>query len=215
MERKVLAAVRQYADSDAFLFTSYSMSSKKYSDKPSVLFCDWTAEYDLLHAHGRKIEELPSYDVRFMQRQKEVIEGADAVVCLFPGVTEHMRKVYPQARIHYIGNVVNSLEEPVVCGGDGSFGRECRDGGHLLLSGLPGNFRAAVPYAGFAGDNRVARCKSVVCVAGSSCDLSGRTAGSGRRPDPLIVRKARNHMKRMLQIFADSGNNFNFGPQYR
>lgn len=114
MERKVRAAVRKYADSDVFLFTSYSMSSKKYSDKPSVLFCDWTAEYDLLHAHGRKIEELPSYDVRFMQRQKEVIEGADAVVCLFPGVTEHMRKVYPQARIHYIGNVVNSLEEPVV-----------------------------------------------------------------------------------------------------
>ena len=79
---------------------------------------------------------------------------------------------------------------------------------------MPGGFGASVPHAGSRCFDRVACCQSAVCVVGGACDFPGRTAGSCGGPDPLIGRNSGKYMKRVLQIFAESGNNFNFGAQY-
>ncbi len=111
-ERKIRHAIRQYPDSNAFLFTTYNVSSKPFIDKPVMLFGDWTADYEARFFKGLKPSELPYHEKKFIKRQNRNIETADCVVCLFPGMAKDMQTVYKNRNIHYIGNVVNALYEP-------------------------------------------------------------------------------------------------------
>lgn len=109
---KIQKAVRKFANSDAFLFTSFSFSTKPFAEKPMVQFCDWTLEYDTTVFHGISPASLSADEQKLMERQRRCIEESDLVVSLFPGVASHMTKVYRNPEICYIGNVVNSLVEP-------------------------------------------------------------------------------------------------------
>ena len=112
MDRRIKKAVKKYPDSDAFLFTTYNLTARKYTDKTVILFSDWTADYDARCFKGVDPTTLPYHERLFIARQKRNIETADCVVSLFPGMASDMQRVYPTANIHYIGNVVNSLYEP-------------------------------------------------------------------------------------------------------
>lgn len=111
-ERRIRKAVRRYPESGAFLFTCYNFSTKKYSGKPLVLFSDWTADYDARFFKGTEPEKLPYHERKFIRRQRDCIESADSVVCLFPDMAADMQRVYRNPNIRYIGNVVNTLCEP-------------------------------------------------------------------------------------------------------
>ena len=60
------------------------------------------------------------------------------------------------------------------------------------------------------GIHCITRCKFAVCLVGFAGYFPGRSAGPECGPDPVNVRKFRIYMKRLLQFFANSGNNFTF-----
>ena len=109
---KINREVKRYSNSDLFLFTSFSFPDRKISDKPVVIFCDWTAEYDYRIIKGMDTGALPSFDKAFIDRQRLCFQIADYAVTLFPGVAEYLRAAYKNPDIRYIGNVVNSMAEP-------------------------------------------------------------------------------------------------------
>jgi len=105
IQRRIRKAVGQYPDSDAFIFLSFSHTSKGMSEVPAVLFCDWTVDYYFkyfLNRTPRWFERLP------VRRQDALIEEADLVISLFPGVADYLRGYYKNKNIVYLGNVVNS-----------------------------------------------------------------------------------------------------------
>ncbi len=111
MERRIRKALKQYPNADLCLFTTYNFTSADYSDKPVLLFNDWTADYDARHFKGIDPSMLPYHQRKFIQRQAHCIETATSVVSLFPGMVADMRNVYKNKNINYVGNVVNSLYE--------------------------------------------------------------------------------------------------------
>lgn len=110
--RKIKKGVRQYPNSDVFLFTTYNLTAKPYTDKPVVLFSDWTADYEARFFKGIDISSLPYHERKFIKMQNQNIEYADMVICLFPGMAKDMQNRYKNPNIYYIGNVINSLYKP-------------------------------------------------------------------------------------------------------
>jgi glycosyltransferase involved in cell wall biosynthesis len=117
VRRVVRRAERAHPKADAHLFISFSHSAHGLSDKPSVLFCDWTIDYHFTHFAQRQPALL---ERQAIERQDAVIEQADVVVVLFPGVAEHMRRRYANPNIHYLGNVINAVEQADVADVDGA-----------------------------------------------------------------------------------------------
>lgn len=100
-------AIRKYPSSDYYISTSFSFSPKEYTDRPCVLFCDWTYEYYINHFNHKKPDFLERPAVK---RQDMLIESADYVFSLFPDVTQYMQTYYRNPHIAYLGNVINSDE---------------------------------------------------------------------------------------------------------
>lgn len=111
IERRIRKALKQFPNADLCLFTTYNFSSSDFSDKPVLLFNDWTADYDARHFKGIDPATLPYHQRKFIKRQAHCIEAADTVVSLFPGMAADMARVYKNKNINYVGNVVNSLYE--------------------------------------------------------------------------------------------------------
>lgn len=105
IQRRIRKAVRQYPSSDAFIFLSFSHTSKGMSGAPVVLFCDWTVDYYFKYFLNRAPRW---FERRPVRRQDALIEGADLVISLFPGVTDYLKTYYENDNIVYLGNVVNS-----------------------------------------------------------------------------------------------------------
>lgn len=103
---KIKQAVKKYKNADAFIFTTFSLSSHNFSNKPSILFCDWTIKHHIKYYLDR---EPVSIELAPIQRQDAVIEKADFVFVLFPAMASRMLKKYTNKNIHYIGNVINNL----------------------------------------------------------------------------------------------------------
>lgn len=110
--RKIKKAVTRYPNSDAFISMTYNVSARHFTDKPVVLFSDWTTDYDARVFRGVSPSELSYHERKIIERQRRNIESADCVICLFPGIAADMQQVYKNPDIHYIGNVVNTLYEP-------------------------------------------------------------------------------------------------------
>ncbi len=105
MQRRIRKAVKRYASSDAFIFLSFSHTTQGMSGVPVVLFCDWTVDYYFKYFLNR---EPRWFERRPVRRQDALIEGADLVISLFPGVTDYLHTYYKNKNIVYLGNVVNS-----------------------------------------------------------------------------------------------------------
>lgn len=158
--RRIRRSVMLYPGADAFIFLSFSHSIprswRKWLDGrrsriPVVLFCDWTIDYYFRYFLGRKAYwiELPP-----IRRQDRLLEDADLVISLFPGVAAYMREHYQNRSIRYLGNVVNSeltAEREEVIGrkkvsGDLLFigGRKYRNGALCLVTAF-GELRKTMP----------------------------------------------------------------------
>lgn len=103
---KIKKALKDYPDADLSIFLTFSFSSVGLTDKPTILFCDWTYDHFFKYFVNRE----PDFIERAtLKRENQQIEGADMVFPLFPGVETYMREKYKNPRIYYLGNVVNSL----------------------------------------------------------------------------------------------------------
>lgn len=100
-------AILKYPASDCYISTSFSFSPKEYTDRPCILFCDWTYEYYINHFNHKKPDILERPAVK---RQDRLVESADHVFSLFPDVTQYMQAYYRNPHIAYLGNVINSDE---------------------------------------------------------------------------------------------------------
>ena len=105
IQKQLKEALAKYPQSDYYLSTSFSFSPKNYTDKPCILFCDWSYEYLITHFNQRQPDCLEKAAVR---RQDALIRKADYVFALFPDVAQHMQAYYKNTNIAYLGNVINS-----------------------------------------------------------------------------------------------------------
>lgn len=106
-EIKMKKAVKKYKNAQYFITTNFSYSPYKYTNKPILLFCDWTYEYYIRYFQNR----LPdSFENKEIKRQNRQIENSDYIITLFPQVCEYMKKHYNNPNIYYLGNVVNTID---------------------------------------------------------------------------------------------------------
>ena len=106
VKNRIKKALKQFPDSDANVFLTFSFSSAGLTSKPSIQFCDWTYDHYLKYFKNRKPDFLEKQCIR---REDLQIEGSDLVFSLFPGIAGDMRKRYKNPNIQYLGNVINSL----------------------------------------------------------------------------------------------------------
>jgi len=104
-KRKIKKAVNEFTNADLHVFLTFSFSSKPYTNKPVLLFGDWTYDHQLNYFAARKPY---GFEQRSVNRENTCIENADAVVVLFPKVAVYMQQKYSNKNIHYLGNVINS-----------------------------------------------------------------------------------------------------------
>lgn len=108
VQARIKRAVKQYPNSDAFIFLTLSFSAKHLTKKPVVLFSDWTYEHHIDYYQKRK----PFFsEQQFINRENKKIETADIVLPLFPVIAQHMKQRYRNKNIYYLGNVINSVYE--------------------------------------------------------------------------------------------------------
>jgi len=108
--RKIKKAVAANPNADLHVFLTFSFSSKPFTNKPVLLFGDWTYDHQLNYFAARKPY---GFEQRSVNRENTCIENADAVVVLFPKVAAYMQAKYKNKNIHYLGNVINSNAEEV------------------------------------------------------------------------------------------------------
>lgn len=103
--RKIKKAVHSYPQSDLCIFIGFDFYNK-FSNIPSLLFCDWTFKI-LIERSGRK----PYFFERsYCHREESVINAADYVVSLFPDCASRMKLECPKANIYsFDTNVINIL----------------------------------------------------------------------------------------------------------
>ncbi len=102
--------IKNYPESDAFIFLTFSFSSAGLTKKPTILFCDWTYDHYLKYF----LEKKPDFfEKQSIKREDSIINGSDMVFVLFPGVAEYMKYRYSNDNIFYLGNVVNSACHPM------------------------------------------------------------------------------------------------------
>ena len=105
---KIKRALRRFSESEANIFLTFSFSSIRLSERPLILFGDWTYDYHFSYFAERSPDIMERQSIH---REDANIEGADLVLPLFPRVAEHMKGRYKNKRIYYLGNVINSTQE--------------------------------------------------------------------------------------------------------
>lgn len=103
--RKMKRSVSQYSNSKFFLSTSFSFHPGRYTNRPVVMFCDWTYQYYLQHFLHRKPDFLEAQEIR---NQHELQASVDMMISLFPDVRDYIVKKENCDGAQYLGNVINS-----------------------------------------------------------------------------------------------------------
>ena len=98
-------AIKEFKDSQANIFLTFSFSSFGLTSQPTIQLCDWTYDYYFKYFLERHPDILEKTSIRREDRQ---IEGSDLVLTLYPGVAKYMNTIYKNNNIMYIGNVINS-----------------------------------------------------------------------------------------------------------
>lgn len=106
VNRRLRKATRMYPNAELNLFLSY-FTANKYSDKPSVLWCDWTDRV-CIERMGR---EPKTYEKWALAQEDKAVKGADVVYTMFPKCKEHMEGLYGREFRYLSRNVVNTVYE--------------------------------------------------------------------------------------------------------
>ena len=107
--RRIKKATKQYPNALFNLFLSFAFNNK-YSNRPNVLWCDWTDRIAI-----ERLNRVPRfYERASLRHEDNVIKKADKVYTMFPKCKEHMEELYGREIIYINRNVVNTVY-------DGSF----------------------------------------------------------------------------------------------
>lgn len=109
VRNQIKKAIHQYPDSDAFAFLTFSFSTAGLTQKPVIQLCDWTYDYYFKYFRNRKPD---FFEKQSIKREDSQIKGTDYVISLFPKVADYMKERYGAEKVHYLGNVINSLFNP-------------------------------------------------------------------------------------------------------
>ena len=102
---KIKKSVKLYKQSDAFIFLNFDFTTKRYSQKPSILFGDWTYEHYIKYFLNKN----PNFFERqYIKRQGKNINESNIVFPLFPSMAENLSRTHT-GNIKYLGNVINSV----------------------------------------------------------------------------------------------------------
>lgn len=96
-------------DFDAVLILSFSYAPAVRFKKPVILFGDWSYEYYLKYFLNRSPDRL---EINSVNRENAVLEQADFIFVLFPVACTYLLEKHNNKNIHYLGNVINAIEEP-------------------------------------------------------------------------------------------------------
>lgn len=88
---------------DTIIVQGFSYPPKNSKNR-HIIIGDWPSEYLFEKFLRRKPSRLERSSI---DRENSVIEGADAVVTLFPNVRDYMLMKYDNPNIYWLGNVVN------------------------------------------------------------------------------------------------------------
>jgi glycosyltransferase involved in cell wall biosynthesis len=102
---KMKTALKAYPNTDVFISTSFSFHPGSMTEKPCILFCDWNYEF-LISQFKEKSPDW--FEKKGISIQDRVIQSADLVVSLFPNMAQYMSEQYPNTKVLYLGNVINS-----------------------------------------------------------------------------------------------------------
>jgi len=104
---RIKRAVKEYPNTDVFLFLTFSFSTGGYTEKPTVMFCDWTYDHYIKYHMNNKTPDF--LEKQCIKREDFQINNSNLILPLFPKVAEYMKERYKSENISYIGNVINSL----------------------------------------------------------------------------------------------------------
>ena len=103
---KIKNSVKKHSNADLCIFTNFDYYNK-FTDIPTLLFCDWT--YDVL-INDRLKRKTYFFENWFLSQQKDAIVNAKYVISLFPECAASIKNTYPTANVQYLGsNVINSM----------------------------------------------------------------------------------------------------------
>lgn len=103
---KMKKAVQKYPNTDAFISISFSYHPKKYTDKPVLMFCDWTYQYYFKYFEKRNPDILEQQEIN---NQHMLQKNVDKMIVLFPDVARYIEANEYTHNVYYLGNVVNSF----------------------------------------------------------------------------------------------------------
>jgi glycosyltransferase involved in cell wall biosynthesis len=94
---------------DGVLVLNFSYGPSLPPKVPLYLFCDWSLSYAI---ECQRLRRPGSLERASILRENRLINAASAVFVLFPLAERFVRSALPQARTHYLGNVINAVEGP-------------------------------------------------------------------------------------------------------
>lgn len=107
--RKQIDRALKQCEVDAVLILSFSYGPSFPLIVPLFMFGDWSYGY----AIERQRERVPNkYESLSIEREHNLIAAADDVFVLFPLAEKYLRGALPQQNTHYLGNVINAVEQP-------------------------------------------------------------------------------------------------------
>lgn len=102
--RRIKKATKQYPNALFNLFLSFAFNNK-YSNRPNVLWCDWTDRIAI-----ERLNRVPRfYEKASLHHEDDVMQKADKVYTMFPKCREHMEELYGREIIYINRNVVNTV----------------------------------------------------------------------------------------------------------
>lgn len=106
---QIKKAVKKYQDTDANIFLTFSFSSYKISNQPSILICDWPYDYYIRH-FKEKSPDL--FERTSIKKDYQQIAGSDLVVVLFKSILPSMLTKFEERKIKYLDQyVINSFHK--------------------------------------------------------------------------------------------------------
>lgn len=104
VNHKIKKATEQYPDSEFNLFLTFAFLNP-YSNKPNVLWCDWTESIRISRI-GRK----PMwYERQYLRHECDVMRRADLIYTMFPECKRQMETMYGREILYLNRNVVNTV----------------------------------------------------------------------------------------------------------
>lgn len=102
---KMWRTVKKFNNTDIFIAISFSFHPKKFTNKPVVMFCDWTYDYYFDYFKKREPDILERQEIK---NQYALQKSVDAMFVLFPDVCTYVKEKGICKNVFYLGNVVNS-----------------------------------------------------------------------------------------------------------